>query len=222
MLSRERSTGRRTTGSSCGTRARTTAGLVRWNTDDADRFRAREARPGSTSNVLTFLEQRGDLNADERRKVPTTTLRRLLHTAEVRQRLGIEFRQGELYCAATKSTSLKLSGMWWTTALRRNHGSATCHRRAAAQNMPGSYPPARREATRDANPGETAGTAEGKRNVPRVGGARSTVRNILIPRDCVRASARRACGTSSLSCDAWSLSEYTNARECALPLCFWS
>lgn len=72
------------------------AGTVRWGSDDATRFRARSGQLELHSQALNFLEDQGDLTSDERRKIPATSFRRLLGTPEVREKVGIEVRDGEM------------------------------------------------------------------------------------------------------------------------------
>ena len=48
------------------------------------------------SQALDFLEKRGDLKPEQRRKVPAASFRRLIGTPEVRAKLGIEVVNGEL------------------------------------------------------------------------------------------------------------------------------
>jgi hypothetical protein len=48
------------------------------------------------TQVLNFLENRGDLTAQERRRVPATSFKRLLETPRVREKMGIEFENGKI------------------------------------------------------------------------------------------------------------------------------
>lgn len=68
------------------------AGIVPWLADQAARFRARTGGLRLHSHMLDLLEERGDLNAEQRAEVPTASLRRLLETPEIAARLGIEFK----------------------------------------------------------------------------------------------------------------------------------
>lgn len=76
------------------------AGLVRWGPDEADRFFNRGGLVKPTTQALDFLTKRGDLTADARGSINTTTLGRLIDTPEVRERLGIELRDRRLYLMA--------------------------------------------------------------------------------------------------------------------------
>lgn len=76
------------------------AGIVPWGSDESARFRARSGGLEIHSQALNFLEERGDLTPEARRKVPTTSLKRLIETPEVRSKLGIEVRGGKLFLLA--------------------------------------------------------------------------------------------------------------------------
>lgn len=57
--------------------------------------------------ALDFLESRGDLTPDERRKVPATSFKRLIGTPAVRAKLGIEVREGRLKALADEERIAK-------------------------------------------------------------------------------------------------------------------
>jgi len=71
-------------------------GIVGWGSDESARFRARTGERELHSQILDFLEQRGYLPPEDRKKIPVTSLKRLVETPEVRARLGIELRKGKL------------------------------------------------------------------------------------------------------------------------------
>ena len=72
------------------------AGIVPWDSDDTARFKARGGSIELHSQVLNFLQDRGDLSPDERRKIKATSLKRLVETPEVRAKVGIQLRAGEM------------------------------------------------------------------------------------------------------------------------------
>lgn len=73
------------------------AGPLRWGPDEGARFRARTGGTlDAETQALNFLQSRGDIKAEFRSKVPTTTFRRLLRTPEVRERLGVSWRENVL------------------------------------------------------------------------------------------------------------------------------
>lgn len=72
------------------------AGIVRWNAGEAGRFRARTRVLEPHLQALEFLENRGDLTPEERRDVPTASLRRLLSSRAVREKLGVDIKDKQL------------------------------------------------------------------------------------------------------------------------------
>jgi hypothetical protein len=72
------------------------AGLVPWGSDEAARYRARTAGFQIHTQALNFLEDRGDLTPEQRRKVPASSLRRLLTMNEAKAKLGIAFKDRKL------------------------------------------------------------------------------------------------------------------------------
>jgi hypothetical protein len=74
-------------------------GLVEWGADEKDRFQARHGTRSPAGQALDFVEKHGSLS-EAAQKSPTgiiTSLTRLLNTPEVRERLGVEQIQGQLY-----------------------------------------------------------------------------------------------------------------------------
>ncbi|HEV2381856.1 MAG TPA: hypothetical protein VG206_18965 [Terriglobia bacterium] len=76
------------------------AGLIPWSSEDTARFRARGGPVEAHLQALDFLESRGDLTPEERRKVPVTSFKRLIGTPAVRAQLGIEVREGRVKALA--------------------------------------------------------------------------------------------------------------------------
>lgn len=72
------------------------AGVVKWGSAETARFKQRSGNKEFHIQVLEFLENRGDIKAYERKKVPVTSLKRLLTTPYVRTKLGIDLRDGEI------------------------------------------------------------------------------------------------------------------------------
>lgn len=83
------------------------AGIVKWGSEDATRFRNRTGELEIHSQALSFLEGRGELTPSTRRDVPATSFRRLLATPEVRAKLGVELRQGRLCALADEAKVAK-------------------------------------------------------------------------------------------------------------------
>ena len=77
------------------------AGLFPWGSDEIARWLARLGKPPQPhTQALDFLQGRGDLTPELRRRVPATSLKRLIETPEVRERLGLELQNGTLYLLA--------------------------------------------------------------------------------------------------------------------------
>jgi hypothetical protein len=86
---------------------RSGAGIIPWSSEDTARFRARGGPLDAHLQALDFLETRGDLTPEERRKVPVTSFRRLIGTPAVRTRLGLELRDGVIKALADEAKVAK-------------------------------------------------------------------------------------------------------------------
>jgi hypothetical protein len=75
-------------------------GVVPWSSDDRARFKARGGLPPVHTQVLDFLEERGDLAAQTRRGFPTASLQRLVGTRAIQDKTGFEIRDGQLMLLA--------------------------------------------------------------------------------------------------------------------------
>ncbi|HEX3683810.1 MAG TPA: hypothetical protein VHU83_14850 [Bryobacteraceae bacterium] len=77
------------------------AGVVDWGSDEKARFRARTGGPMHIhTKLLDFLEDGGHLTRAERARVPTTTLERIIKSPAVRERIGIQVKDGDLHLKA--------------------------------------------------------------------------------------------------------------------------
>lgn len=73
------------------------AGPVLWGTEEKGRFNARRGgRLDIRIQALDFLEQRGDITPEFRRRIPTTTYKRLLDDTAVQAKVGITYEDGKL------------------------------------------------------------------------------------------------------------------------------
>jgi hypothetical protein len=70
------------------------AGIVKWGGKETARFRERSGQKAPHLQVLDFLEQRGDITKETCRRVPVTSLKRLVSDPHVRSKLGIDLRSG--------------------------------------------------------------------------------------------------------------------------------
>ena len=84
------------------------AGPIRWGADEGARFRARAGGPLSVeTQALNILQSRGDITPEFRSTVPTTTFRRLLGTPEVRDKLGLDWKDNALTIAGEEDAVAK-------------------------------------------------------------------------------------------------------------------
>jgi hypothetical protein len=83
------------------------AGVVRWGADESARFKSRSGKTSPELQVLDFLTKRGDLSMDARKNVNSTTLRRLIDSPAVRDRLGIELRNRKIFLRADETRVAK-------------------------------------------------------------------------------------------------------------------
>lgn len=83
------------------------AGTVKWGSDEAARFRARTSGLEIAQQALNFLEKRGDLTPEARRKVPASSFKRLIEDPDVRLRLGVEVRDRKLLSLANETLIAK-------------------------------------------------------------------------------------------------------------------
>ena len=88
------------------------AGPLRWGPDEGARFRARTGGIlDIETQALNFLQRRGDITPEFRSKVPTTTFRRLLRTPEVREKLGIGWKDNSLTLDGEENAVAKV--LWY-------------------------------------------------------------------------------------------------------------
>lgn len=74
------------------------AGPVQWGSDETDRFRTRTGgQPNLATQVLDFLEQRGNITPEQRRETAPTTLTRILGSPDIRPKLGLDHASQYLY-----------------------------------------------------------------------------------------------------------------------------
>ncbi len=83
------------------------AGIVRWGSDEASRFRARTGNKEIHLQALDFLEKTGHLTPETRRSVPVTSFKRLLGTPAVRDKLGVTLQSGQLKLVADEKRVAK-------------------------------------------------------------------------------------------------------------------
>src|SRR5579883_2071666 len=92
------------------------AGIVPWGSDEIQRFEARTGLPAPYQQALNFLVATGELTPEDRTKIPTTSLQRLMEAPEVRGILGLEVVGGKLHLLADAKRVAK-SLLWVTSEL---------------------------------------------------------------------------------------------------------
>jgi len=83
------------------------AGILRWGSYEAERFRARSGVSPPHIQALDFLQRHHDLSEETRKKLPVTTFRRLIEAPSVRQKIGVELQNRVLYLLASEDRVAK-------------------------------------------------------------------------------------------------------------------
>lgn len=192
------------------------AGIVGWGSDEASRFRARGGSKDLSTQALDYLERHNALAAEDRSKVPATSLTRLLATPEVRNKLGLDLQDGKLRaCADDKKVTKALKHV--TDDLASKDGTKVKdiytkdQRKAYASRLPRSIvvKPQRGkgrsiETGATKPPAKTKGAKKPKRARPR---------DTLIPRDCILGIAHSRIRAIEDELRSLSLESYTNATS---------
>jgi hypothetical protein len=189
------------------------AGIVTWGADESARFRARTGASEIHQQALNFLEKRGDLTVAARRMVPTTSLKRLLGTPEVRSRLGLELQRGELCILADPETVAKAL-LWVANDLV--HGTTKVadiytrpQRIQYANNIPAGV-----AVTPTVSSGQGMPIRPGSGRVMARSTARAKLgkpRDKLIPRDCTLNIQDARLSRMEIELRKLGLNDYTNA-----------
>ena len=189
------------------------AGIVKWGSDEAERFRSRGSSLAIHSQVLDLLEARGEITPERRKQVPVTNLKRLIESPPVREKCGFEVQEGKLhFLADEKKVRKALLHIVNDVA----DGTVTVKdiytkedRAAYAANMPASVivSPTRK-------PGEGAPPAASKPAEKKATPAKKVQprqRDILIPRDCVLNVTDTRVKDIEVELRSLSLDTFTNA-----------
>ncbi len=166
------------------------AGPVFWGSQESARFRARTGNIEPHIQALHFLQARGDISPERRAQVAATTLRRLLGTPYVRERLGLELVDGTLQARgndeAVAKALLHVINDIADKTIKVNDVYTTDQRKQYADDLPDSVVP-----TLVQQPGSgipLSGLADGTTPTPTRRRRRPTIppqRKHLIPTDCV-------------------------------------
>ncbi len=190
------------------------AGLVGWGGDEASRFRARKGSIDLSTQALDYLERQNALTPEERRKIPATSLKRLLATPAVREKIGLDLHDGELTARADDKRVVKAL-KYVTDDLASKDGTKVKdiyhkeQRQAYADRLPNTIviKPQKGNGRSIESVGakpqaKTKGTQKIKH--PRF-------RDTLIPRDCVLAVTHPRIRAIEGELRSLSLDSYTNA-----------
>ena len=165
------------------------AGSVLWGSEESARFRARTEPPEIHLQALDFLQDRGDIDQDDRSKVAVTTLRRLLGSPDVRSKLGLEWSDKQLKAVGDEESVAKALHFVVDDIASGNINVGSVYTReqrlAYANDFPSRLQPKRIRDEGDgvplrsdpSRPSNTKRTST-RRKAPRA-------RSQLIPRDCV-------------------------------------
>jgi hypothetical protein len=189
------------------------AGIVRWGSDEASRFRARSGSLEIHSQALSFLEQRGDLTPQARRAIPATSYKRLLGTPEVRAKIGVEVQKGKLRLLGDANRVAKallyIANDLASGNTKTQHIYAREDRIEYANRLPASIVV---KPTRTTGHGTPLRGVRGKVTKPRATSTRATLpRDVLIPQDCTLNVSDRRIREIELELRSLSLDTYTNA-----------
>ncbi len=190
------------------------AGIVPWGGDEASRFRARGGSKDLSTQALDYLERQNVLTPGERAKVPSTSLKRLLGTPEVRDKLGIDLQEGKLMiCADDRRVIKALKHV--TDDLSSENGTKVKdiytkdQRKEYAASLPQSVAVkpdrANSRSIESSSAKPQARTKTVRRNKP------AKLRDTLIPRDCVLSITHARIRAIELELRSLSLDTYTNA-----------
>lgn len=162
------------------------AGRVPWGSDEAARFRSRAKE--IHSQALDFLQRRGDLTPEARRKVPASSLKRLLETPEVRTKVGIEAQKGEL-CLLASEERVAAALMYVVNDLASGKTKVgqiytKTQRQDYAKALPASVVV---KTTAKSGQGTPVSSGPAPAKKPTAKGKQTKKRDRLIPRDCVLA-----------------------------------
>lgn len=190
-------------------------GVVTWKSDQASRFGARTKGLEPHTQVLDFLEKRGDLTPESRAKVPATILKRILISNDVKEKVGIEVEKGELRLRGAEQ-SVANALMYVINDITSKNGTKTKHvftakqRSDYAKKIPASVAV---KLTKKKGEGVTLGkkatATKGrpkKREKPRQ-------RDNLIPEDCVLAITVKRIREVEDELRYLSLEDYANAAS---------
>jgi hypothetical protein len=190
------------------------AGIVPWGGDESSRFRARGGSKDISTQVLDYLERNKTLTSEERSKIPTTSLKRLLATPEVRKNLGLDLQDGELKVRADDKKVIKAL-KYVIDDLSSKDGTKVKdiytkdQRKVYADSLPKSIIVKPQEGNGRSIESNAAKPQSKTKDIKKSKPARP--RDILIPRDCVLSITQSRIRAIESELRSLSLNSYTNA-----------
>lgn len=161
------------------------AGIVPWGSDERSRFGARSGNLDVHTQLLNFLEARGDITPDDRRNMKMTNIKRVVESPAVRSKLGYEVRDGRVHLLADADRVAK-AVLWVARDVSKKSVSdiyTRTQRERYAEDLPATIVVKPTVAPGASTPAD-AGSGKGKSK--RVKKQKpSRLRDYLIPRDCV-------------------------------------
>lgn len=186
------------------------AGIVSWGSDEAARFRARSGPVEIHTQALNFLEKDGHLTPEKRRRVPATSFKRLLATPEVRAKVGLDLKDGELiFLADAKpiAKALLFIAEELASGRTKTEDIYTRPKRVKyAKNLPEEI--VVKPTIKDGRP-----MGGGKKTKATPKPKRARVRDNLIPRDCVLSISDARIYDIETELRSLSLDDYANAAR---------
>lgn len=183
------------------------AGVVPWGSDESARFRARSGQFPLHSQALNFLEQNGHLTPEKRRDVPASSFKRLLATPEIRAKVGLDLKDGDLqFLAEPKHIAKALLFIVeeLVSGRTKTEDIYTRPKRVKyAKNLPESI------VVKPTQPGRPVPGSKKPKAAPKP--KRERVRDNLIPRDCVMSIGNRRIYDIETELRSLSLETHTNA-----------
>lgn len=180
------------------------AGIVRWDADESGRYRARTRSLEPHLQALEWLGKRGLLSEQTRKDVPTASLRRVLSTPVVREKLGIDIKKRTLHILGNESKVAKAL-MWVVNELASGRTKTeNIYKKEDREEFAGRIPSPVSPTLPSAKPvaQKTARRAVAKPARPR---------DKLIPRDCVLNVSDPRIKQIEQELRALSIDSYTNA-----------
>ena len=160
------------------------AGIVPWGSDETTRFGVCGGELEIQSQILDFLENRGVLTVEDRRKVPASSIKRVFGTPEVRDKCAIGWEDNKLVLLANADRIAKALLYVVEDFTKRGKKTDDIYTRpkriAYANSIPASV------VVKPTQKPTAATAAEPKlKSKPAAKAKRAKPRDVLIPSNCI-------------------------------------